>query len=302
MAELIVRKQNGEILFDTSKITYGLMKSGYMSVIENWTRRAFKGGNVDPNNGKNWTASTVTQSLRFSDVIYGFTVINAVSPIVFIVGSGCLQGTKLSGGAMTFLYTNASVNTKFYCFDLMRDIFPGGGYLKAKGADSVMSFNSLQPPLNIIRAIQAPPPIGTQATGYPIPFSSRPYENAILKVEQRNISPVFLSNILTAKVTINIKVGIEYAACLPWSRGCQIWTHGSDEEVWPAYRYGGSEGCGGGLGGIQFMFGPAGGTPEENPMVGGPGVAMPPNFSQVATDRLPTALVIETANLPFPFN
>lgn len=32
------------------------------------------------------------------------------------------------------------------------------------------------------------------------------------------------------------------------------------------------------------------------------GTPMPPNFSQVATDRLPTALVIETASLPLPFN
>jgi len=300
MANLVVKKEDGSLLFDTAKITYGLVKSGTLSVIETWTRRMFKGGNVDPNWGGNWTESTIGSSVAFADVIYGFTVVGVKSPIVFLTGSGCLQGTKISGESMTFLYTNASTNTKFYCFDLMRDTFAGSPYLKTRQADGVMTFNSLQLALNVVSAIQAPAPTGTQATLYPIPSGSRPYANAVLTVEQRQTAPSYQSNIFTAKVTMSIRAGVEYAAYLPWSRGCQIWAYGNNETR-VTYRYGGSEGCGGVVGGIQFMFGPAGGTPEDYPMVV-TGTPMPPNFSQISTTRLPTALVIETANLPFPFN
>ncbi|WP_256347086.1 hypothetical protein [Pseudomonas sp. D2002] len=300
MAQLVAKRQDGTLLFDTNNITYGLVKSGYMTFIETWRRRQFKGGNVDPNWGGNWTESTVSQSVAFSDVIYGFAVVNAKSPIVFLTGSGCLQGTKIIGNSMVFLYTNASANTKFYCFDLMQDAFVGRGYLKARKPDSSMSFNSLQPPLNIVSAIQAPPPIGTQATQYPIPVGSKPYAGAVFAREQIQTGPNFQVNIYTARVTMSIRPGIEYAAYLPWSRGCQIWVYGSNEP-YNTFRYGGSEGCGGIVGGIQFMFGPAGGTPEDHPMVV-TGTPMPPSFSQVATDRLPTALAIETSGLPFPFN
>ena len=300
MANLVVKKQDGSLLFDTGKITYGLVKSGNLRVIETWWRRNFKGGNVDPNWGGNWTGSGVSPNVALSDVIYGFTVVGATSPIVFLTGSGCLQGTKISGDSMTFLYTNASVSTKFYCFDLMKDTLAGSPYLKTRQADVSMTFNSLQLALNVVAAIQAPAPTGTQETLYPIPSGSRPYANAVLTVEQRQTPPSYQSNIFTAKVTINIKAGVEYAAYLPWSRGCQIWLYGVNETK-NTYRYGGSEGCGGTVGGIQFMFGPAGGTPEDYPVVV-TGTPMPPSFSQVPTDRLPTALVIETANLPFPFN
>ncbi|WP_233094168.1 hypothetical protein [Pseudomonas haemolytica] len=300
MANLVVKKQDGSLLFDTGKITYGLVKSGNLTVIECWRRRRLKGGNVDPNWGGSWTDTIVSSDLAFSDVIYGFTVVGATSPIVFLTGSGCLQGTKIAGDSMTFLYTNASVSTKFYCFDLMKDVFAGSPYLKTRQSDGATTFNSLQLALNVVAAIQAPPPTGTQATQYPIPSGSRPYANAVLTVEQRQTPPSYQSNIFTAKITISIKSGVEYAAYLPWSRGCQIWLYGNNETK-ITYRYGGSEGCGGTVGGIQFMFGPAGGTPEDFPMVV-TGTPMPPSFSQVPTDRLPTALVIETANLPFPFN
>lgn len=300
MPQLAVKKSDGTLLFDTSRITYGLVKSGYMAIIETWTRRQLKRGNVDPNWGGNWTESTVSQSVAFADVIYGFTVTGAKSPIVFLTGPGCLQGTKIIGDSMIFLYANASTSTKFYCFDLMQDVFPGGGYLKAKFSDASVSFNSLQPPLNIVATVQAPPPTGTQATTYPIPTASRPYAGAVLTVEQRQTAPNYQVNILTAKVTMNLRAGIEYAAYLPWTRGCQIWVYGNNES-WTTYRYGGSEGAYGIVGGMQFMFGPAGGTPQDMPMVVA-GTPMPPNFSQVAADRLPTALVVETASLPFPFN
>lgn len=300
MAELIVKKMDGGLLFATSKITYGLVKSGYLAVVETWRRRSFKGGNVDPAYGGNWTEPTVSQSVAFSDLIYGFTVTGAVSPIVFITGSGCLQGTKITGNSMTFLYTNASTNTKFYCFDLMQDRFSGAGYLKSRKSDSSMSFNSLQPPLNVIGAIQAPPPVGTQASQYPPPVGSVPYAGAVFSREQFQTNANFQVNIFTAKVKINISPNVEYAAYLPWSRGCQIWLYGQNES-YVSYRYGGGEGCGGVVGGIQFMFGPAGGTPEDHPVVVA-GTPMPSNFSQVATDKLPTALVITTAGLPIPFN
>jgi len=38
MAELIVKKEDGSLLFDTDKISYGLIKSGHLAYAGNWNR------------------------------------------------------------------------------------------------------------------------------------------------------------------------------------------------------------------------------------------------------------------------
>lgn len=297
MANLQAYKDTGELLFDTNLISYGLVKSGYLTYIESWTRKTLRSSQLDPNDGGNWTKTVATPGTDFADQVYGFTVYNTISPIVFITGSGTLAGTAFSGNAITFYYANAPANTKFYCFDLMADNMAGSTYLKTYDTTGRITFNSLQPPLNVVAAIQAPPYVGAQDAQYP-QLHSVAYVGGYYYQQQAAVlrdKPQ-----LTYKVDIPLVSGVEYAAYLPWSRGCKIWDTWSTN-LRPCYQYDGVEGCGGYVGGIRFMFGPSAGTPEAYPTVG-PGIPMPPPFYQVAIDRYPVALVIKTANLPFPFN
>lgn len=293
MSSLKVWKDTGVLLFDTDKISYGLLKSGYLILQEAWTRRLLRSSNVDPNDGANWIASAVVvagSTSSYNDNIYTFTVTNGVSPIVFLTGRGCLSGVTRSGSTFTFYYVNVEPNTKAYCFDLMRDT-AGSPYLKTYTSDGVLSFNSLMTPLNVAMAIQAPPPQGDQSIKYPPDSTFKAYVNGYYIYQQT--SP---TNQLTCRVDIPISSGTEYAAHLPWSRGCKFL--GTDSRF---VEYNGVEGCAGYNGGIQFQFGPSAATPQAFPSYG-VGAPRPPPIYQVPTDRYPTALVIKTSTYPFPFN
>lgn len=292
MAALQAYKDNGQILFDTSLICYGLVKSGNMSYINSWTRKTLRSAQLDPNDGANWTVTTASSSTAFADSMYGFTLQNAISPIVFIVGTGCLNGTSVSGSSMTFYYANADANTKFYCFDLMADNMAGTTFLKTYDVNGRITFNSLQPPLNVVSAVQAPGlgtadafgrRLTTYAGGYNV-HRQTSVGTEVTKVDSR--------------VDVALGAGIEYAAFLPWSRTCRINDLFSGN-VFPFTQYSGSEGVYGRTGGISFMFGAAGGTNQAYPAVNSQTV--PCSFENIPT-IYPVALVIKTANLPFPFN
>ena len=159
-AKLVVKKESGELLFDTSKICYGLVKSGTFTYMERWQRKYLRGFDLDPNKGSSWE-----DSFRAGDDMYGFSLSQAVSPIVFIVGRGCFNGSALAGSDMYFYYSGANASTKFYCFDLMRNDIPGGPYLKTFNEAGEITFNSLQAPLNVIASMGAPAPTGTDRYG-----------------------------------------------------------------------------------------------------------------------------------------
>ncbi len=295
MAKLTVRKDNGEILFDTDKITYGLVKSGNMQLIQSWSRQTLKSVHLDPTNGANWNRSTIVAPPA-GDVLWGFTVDNARSPIVFIHGPGCLDGTIKSGNSLTFLYSGASTSTQFYCFDLMSNNMIGGPYLKTyRESDGVLTFNSLQPPLNIVHSATptppSPPPSGST--------SVVPYSGAGVRVFSRQkggmVGGVLLEDQTDCALDIEISAGIKYATYLPWSRGCGIW----DSLFSHDSAYGCVEGAYGRVGGISFMFGAAAGTTRTYAPAG-PGSAG--GWRDVPTDRYPIALSIDATNLPFPFN
>lgn len=287
-----VRKETGELLFDTDYICYGLVKSGYMSYQETWGRRTLRSANLDPNNGANWFPVTVTYNpAHKTDSLYGFTIYNSISPIVFIVGPGCLNGTSISGNALTFHYSNADTSTKFYCFDLMANNIPGSPYLKTWDVNGVMTFNSLQPPLNVVYTIQAPPPPAPSGGRYWTTYvDGYNYSLNTTANDQYNWSR------LISRIDIPLGAGIEYAAYLPWSRSVGIFDAynlgGSPANM----QYGGVEGAFGGVGNMSFIFGASAGTTN----------AIPPatftHFFSLPVDRFPVALVIKTNNLPFPFN
>lgn len=297
MSQLRAYKDNGVILFDTNLISYGLIKSGYMSYIQSWTRREYLQNNQDPNYGVNWSPVGVYADPSYTDALYGFTVYNAVAPIVFIVGPGCLNGSITNGTTITFMYSNASTSTKFYCFDLMGDAIAGSPYLKTYNDQGRITFNSLQPPLNIVTAVAAPPPSGTDQFGrYTNTYGGGRVDR------QSELGPASPYRRKRAICTFDINFGsaAEYAVCLPWSRSCTFNDlyrfNGFDDFS----QYGAQEGAYGRVGGISFMFGASAGTTNAKPSVSG--YSSPFSIQNLPTDRYPTALVILTGNLPFPYN
>ena len=291
MTQLIVTKDTGELLFDTSKICYGLVKSGNFTYISNWGRRALKSAQLDKNDGASWTATNeIVAGDNSLDVMHGFTLTNFKSPIVFLVGPGCNVGTKVSGTTMTFYYINASPSTRFYCFDLMDDGIAGGPYLKTYNSSGVITFNSLQPPLNIVATLTPPAPPGTSG------FAYAGGTNQMLQTQGTSASGRIIYPRAQCVYTYSLTAGVEYAAHLPWARGCGL-IIGTDLSPIAMASYSGcSEGVYGGVGSVTFQMGTTGGSVYDTQINAVNGYI----WSGVPALR-PTALIITTANLPFPF-
>lgn len=303
MANLVVYKDTGEILFDTNLISYGLIKSGYMSLQQYWSRRQKRSAQLDPNDGANWwpvvvygAGDALPKGSR-CDQLWGFTVFNAISPICFITGPGCAAGSTVSGSAMTFFYANATADTKFYCFDLMADNLAGTTFLKTYDTTGRITFNSLQPPLNVVATATPPaPPTANNPYGRKL----QPYNGGRVSKRQYISANGSLASQMDAIFDISYVAGVEYAVYLPWSRSAGIIeTDPSSGFTGPATQYSVAEGAYGRVGGISFIFGAAAGTNEAYP--GGFNSA-PASYDNIPTDRFPVALVIKTENLIFPFN
>ncbi len=297
MPQLKVYKENSELLFDTALICYGLVKSGNMAYLQTWSRRQLRSAQLDPNDGANWTPVTaVVDQSKKTDCLHGFTVTNAISPIVFIVGPGALNGTSVSGSSITFYYSCATTSTKFYCFDLMSDSIVGSPYLKTWTDTGRITFNSLQLPLNVISTVPAPPLGPRGSPNRPVDWRDPAYAGGYNVSLNAGNSAGDFSRIMS-RVDLNLTPSKEYAAYLPWSRSCGI-NDPSLNHGFEAYsQHGGVEGAFGRVGGISFMFCSSAGTTEQYKPV-----YSTPSFFNIPTDRAPTALVIEVANLPFPYN
>lgn len=288
VARLVVRKDSGELLFDTSKICYGLVKSGNMVAIETWPRKYLKSAQLDPDNGANWE-----NSFRTGDAMFGFTITNAISPIVFIVGKGCLNGTSVSGGSMTFMYAGGSAATKFYCFDLMADNIAGRPYLKTWNEEGQITFNSLQPPLNVVEAVRAPAPPSANDR-----FGRKLNAYAGGRIERIRYQTAAQDAQMHCVVDVGLEAGVDYAAFLPFSRTAVLWNTETISGTMLS-TCGVSEGAYGRTGGISFMFANSGGSPISYPSAS---ASSPASYTSIPTDRMPTALVIKTSGLPFPYN
>ena len=287
MSGLIVRKEDGSLLFDTNNITHGLLKSGYLQADETWYRYYLRATNVDPN-----LASSYNQSTIGGDPMYSITVSNAINPICFIVGKGCLQGTARSGDTIKFFYSGGDTTTKAYVFDLMRDNVAGNPpWLKTRRTDGSVSFNSLQVPLNILYTVQAPNPASLDQFGRNLgPYVGGAWQT--VRPQAASIDPM-----AHYVVDVGLAAGLEYAAFLNFSRNCAGYWSGSLTGGNPQI-VGMSEGAYGRPGGISFMFGVAGATTNLNSNTL---MSVPGSVDGLPTDRYPIALVVSTANLPFPF-
>lgn len=285
-ARLIARTETGEILYDTTKISYGLVKSGYLSYVENWRQLRLRGINVNPNIGSSWVDQGVPGINQ-----YGFALDNPKSPIVFLVGKGIATGVNKVGENHTYLFAGSSESTKYYCFDLMEDNDLGGPVLKTRDLSGSVTFDSRQLALNVVSAITAPGAGIPNRFGRPVTTYAGGYNQRISFQDFTGCASVH------SIVDIPLEGGTEYAAFLPWNRSCGIIdpyaynTSGGD-------IYGVAEGAYGRAGGISFFFGSPGRTTMDQ-WLGRDGEI---NFYLMPTDRYPTALVIKTAGLPFPFN
>lgn len=290
-AKLVARKSDGSLLYDTENISYGLVKSGYLSYSSNWRRWTLRAINLDPNLASSWKESGVP-----GDDQHGFTVDNPQSPIVFLVGRGTATGVTVSGSTKTYLYAGASTATKYYCFDLMRNDSLPSPWLKTRHKDSSqITFNSNQNPMNVIASIRAPDPGPLDRFGRP----------AFTYVGGRNERIAFFSRagsaIAHSLVDVNLDAGTEYAAFLPWNRSCGIIDASPSSDGGGAPMvYGVTEGAFGRVGGISFFFAPPGRTTEDYWPTSNTGGAY--SYMNLPTSRFPSALVIKTAGLPFPFN
>lgn len=278
-ARLLINKEDGNLLIDTEKITYGLLKSGYLELLTMWPRLDLRSGQLDPSSPSSWKESTVRDS------VFGFSVSGAVAPIVFISGLGSACGSSKSGDTTTFYFIGATTATKYYYFDTMRNTIFGAG-LKCYDEAGVLTFNSLQRPLNIVATVTAP----NRPAQYPgLPgYYTAPYIGA--SVTNGSISPGAAANVLV-RVTVPLAAG-EYAASISFSRSAGM---GARDSYYP-YLMTIQEGAGGVSGGVQFMFCVAARTTE---LISN---SYPNGFFNIPVDRYPTALVIRTEDLPFPFN
>lgn len=286
-AKLVVKKPDGSLLYDTGNISYGLVKSGYLSLNSNWRRWVLRAINVDPNLASSWKEAGVP-----GDDQYGFTVDNPRSPIVFLVGRGTATGVTVTGNSKTYLYAGASSATKYYCFDLMGDDGLTGPWLKTRDRESnAITFNSNQNPLNVVASVRAPDPGPLDRYGRPV-FTYVGGRNERIAFQSTSSSAIVHS-----LVDIDIQPGVEYAAFLPWNRSCGII---DPETIASGYTttYGMTEGAFGRVGGISFFFAPPGRTTWQDWPAGSAGYS----YHSLPIERFPSALVIKTAGLPFPFN
>lgn len=266
-------KEDGTQLIDTNLMCYGLTKSAYLTFYAYWPRYTLKSIQLDPDNGANYNQGTPIEP------IYGITLPNWRSPIAFLVGDGSPCGEAIVNGAKTLLFVGASASTKCYVFDLMYDAPLVAGFKCWREIDGELTFNSGQPPLNILTAIQ-PPGNGSGPGG---DFYYTAYAGGY-----NSIGGI----VMKSYVDVPIAAG-EHAAFINFTRsaGCNGSASGMG-----GFEYDSQEGAFGYSGGVRFMFTIAAGARQ---MIVG---SYPYNYWRQIPALKPTALVISTSKYPFPFN
>ncbi|WP_156333213.1 hypothetical protein [Pseudomonas sp. NBRC 111119] len=273
-------KEDGTLLFDIDRISYGLLKSGYLNLVDRWGRHYLRSAQLNPAEEANW------QYIDLRDPICGITVSGAISPIVFLVGDGKPCGEAISGNVRTLYFQGCTPNTKAFIFDLMRDVGEKSG-MECYDATGRISFTTGMPPLNIIAAVDPPainPPVSPNTdTRWTIYAGSQNEQAGREWSADDYIYP-------KGAVFVPVVAG-ELAACLTFSRMCGL-TQGTYLGV---TQVGASEGCGGASGGVRFFFSPSVATTAV--YSGGSSTA----WFDIPTDRQPQALVIRATDYPFPF-
>ncbi|QQE85396.1 hypothetical protein [Pseudomonas putida] len=274
-------KEDGTLLFDIDRISYGLLKSGYLNLVDRWGRYFIRSANLPPNEEGSYSY------LQLLDPICGITITDAVSPIVFLVGDGKPCGESVSGNVRTLFFQGCTPNTKAFVFDLMRDVGERSG-MECYDATGRISFTTGMPPLNIIATVN-PPAISAPIAGN-TDQRWTPYVGGANEASGREWSTGDFAQVKGAAY-VPVVAG-ELAACLTFSRSAGV-IHGRDFSG--STQLGASEGCGGSSGGVRFFFSPAVATTStifsNNSTI----------WFDIPTDRQPQALVIRATDYPFPF-
>lgn len=276
-------KEDGSLLFDIDRISYGLLKSGYLNLVDRWGRYYIRSVNLPPADESSWTYRSLL------DPICGITVSDSVSPIVFLVGDGKPCGETVSGNTRTLYFQGCTPNTKAFVFDLMRDVGERTG-MECYDAAGRVSFTTGMPPLNIIATVD-PPPINPPASSN-TDIRMTPYSGGANETSGRAWSAEDYAQPKGA-VFVPVASG-ELAASLTFSRSCGL-NEGRDLTPAGFYRLGASEGCGGSNGGVRFFFSPAVATTSTE------FASQSTTWFDIPTDRQPQALVIRATDYPFPF-
>lgn len=278
-----VFKADGSLLFDIDYISYGLIKSGYLNLVDRWGRYYIRSIQLPPTSESSW----IYRSLL--DPICGITVTGAISPIVFLVGDGKPCGESVSGDTRTLYFQGCRPNTKAFVFDLMRDVGERTG-MECYNAAGKVSFTTGMPPLNIIATVN-PPAINTPIAGNS-DVRWTPYVGGTNESSGREWSA---GDYIQPKGVVFVPVAAgELAACLTFSRSCGLY-EGRDITGAGLYQLGANEGCGGASGGVRFFFSPAVATTSAE--YGSTSTT----WFDIPTDRQPQALVIRASDYPFPF-
>jgi hypothetical protein len=277
------RESDQELLFDTDLICYGLRKSGYLQFVANWSQKYIRSIGLDPNNGANWYDDPSPR-----EPIYGISLSKWASPLAFLVGDGSPCGEMLVGGVKTLLFVGASANTKAYVFDLMTDDGPVTGLKCFRDSPSELTFNSGQPPLNIIASVEAPPPGPLVSPSYDFRYTA--YAGGYNAIIGTNGGTTYFQ--MKSYANVPVAAG-ELAAAITFTRSAAC--NGSHSGSGGG-EVGSQEGACGYNGGVRFMFTVAAATTET--VTGG----FPYDYWRGIPALLPRALVIRTAGLPFPFN
>lgn len=289
-------KEDGSILFDTKYITYGLRRSGYLSLVSILPRYEIRSVQLDPNDPSSYYLTAPI------DPIFGFSVTGAVAPAVFIEGSGVYIGSSYENGVTTFMFICAGPNTKFFYFDTMRD-FPISAGLKTYADDAAnsLTFNSVMVPLDIDYSGTFPPP-SAEVPGWPGTVTS-PFVGSTAAWSRPSGMTAYTSY-YTMKLYQPVGPGT-YAALTTFSRGYQMGRQdsmgtpveaGADRGLAFTYASSAIDGAFGGPGGFYFMCCDAPRAPMNFSIYGAGG------FINVPRDRLPNALVVRSDTLPFPYS
>nr|WP_314872225.1 hypothetical protein [uncultured Pseudomonas sp.] len=274
-------KDDGTLLFDIDRISYGLLKSGYLNLVDRWGRYYLKSAQLPPNEEGSY------EYRELLDPICGISISDGVSPIVFLVGDGKPCGESLNGNVRTLYFQGCKPNTKAFVFDLMRDVGERTG-MECYDANGRLSFTTGMPPLNIIAAVNPP------AISAPVVANSdqrwTPYVGGANEASGREWSSGDFPQVKGAAY-VPVVAG-ELAAYLTFSRSAGV-THGRDFNG--INKLSANEGCGGSSGGVRFFFSPSASSLStiftNNDTI----------WFDIPTDRQPQALVIRASDYPFPF-
>ncbi|AEK81714.1 Hypothetical protein PFL_6271 [Pseudomonas protegens Pf-5] len=268
---LIVRKESEEILYDTSKSVYGLVKSGPVEYHGIW-RKLHPAGGPSP----------------YYDNIYKFTVENCVNPIVYVTGTCGKPFASKEGTSSVFYFAGPVEGIKVYCFDVMAPIFKGPA-LKTRDENGGFTFNSLQRPLNIIGTSTPPPPSPPYPNGRVAPFLGG-YQVLVLDQPLLPSRAGFRGYFYT----VPLNPAKTYAANIPWSRGCWLASQLGRDEVW---QTGSQEGCSGDTGSITHSFWT---SPETTH--GTVHSTTPTGWFSLTVNPRPQCTYIDVSEYPYPFN